>query len=79
MLVSFFLFVDFEDFPGLFFKSFVFFEADPDDDKEDEDEEDDDGGRDAEVLVFAVGLILKVEGKLLLNFTRENGIRLKRL
>jgi hypothetical protein len=43
-LVSFFLFVDFEDFSGLFFETFVFFEADPDDNEEDEDEEDNDGG-----------------------------------
>jgi hypothetical protein len=29
VLVSFFIFVDFKDFSGLFFESFVFFEADP--------------------------------------------------
>ncbi len=74
MLIAFFLFIHFENFSGLFFEAFVFFETDPNDDQEDENEEDDDGGRDAEILIFAICLVLKVKGEFLFDFAGQNGI-----
>jgi hypothetical protein len=72
VLIAFFLFIHFENFSGLFFETFVFFETDPNDDQEDENEEDDDGGRDAEILIFAISLVLKVKGEFLFDFTCQN-------